>query len=67
MAATWLTRFEGLKTRIIDKEKGPVLVGQADGLQCRTLEVLQSFGLADFVLKQAHHILEVSLYLIAVD
>jgi phenol 2-monooxygenase len=59
MAAAWLSRFQGLKVRIVEKRDGKIFAGQADGLQCRTLEVLDSFGFADRAWKDANHMLEV--------
>lgn len=60
MAAAWLARHKGVKVRIVEKRDGKIFAGQADGLQCRTLEVLQSFGFADRAWKDANHMLEVS-------
>lgn len=37
-------------------------LGQADGVQCRTVEVFESFGLADELLKMAYHVLEVAFW-----
>lgn len=37
-------------------------LGQADGVQCRTVEVFESFGLADELLKTAYHVLEVAFW-----
>ena len=59
-AAAWLTQFKGLKIRIIDRRSIPVSNGHADGIHCRTLEVMQSFGFADRVLKSANHMFEVT-------
>jgi len=59
MAATWLARFPGLKVRFVEKRDGKIFAGQADGIQCRTLEVFESFGFADRVWKDANHMLEV--------
>jgi phenol 2-monooxygenase len=36
--------------------------GQADGVQCRTMEVYESFGLSEEVLKNAFHVLEVTFW-----
>lgn len=58
MAATWMARC-GVKARIIDKRGTKVFNGQADGLQCRSLEIFDSFGFADRVWKEANHMLEV--------
>jgi phenol 2-monooxygenase len=34
-------------------------VGQADGVQCRTVEVFDSFNIAEELLREAYHVLEV--------
>ena len=59
MAALWMSRF-GIKTRIIDRRERHDRVGQADGIQIRTLELFDSFGIADTLLQQSCHMLEVS-------
>lgn len=58
MCATWAART-GIKTRIIDKRGTKIFNGQADGLQCRSLEIFDSFGFADRVWKESNHMLEV--------
>lgn len=50
----------GVKARIIDKRNSKIFCGQADGLQCRSLEIFDSLGFADRVWKEANHMLEVS-------
>lgn len=54
MAATWVARL-GLDARIIDKRGTKIFNGQADGLQCRSLEIFDSFGFADRVWKESNH------------
>ncbi|KJZ71702.1 hypothetical protein HIM_08899 [Hirsutella minnesotensis 3608] len=61
MLALWLARL-GVKTRVVDKRTDKVISGQADGLQIRTLEILDSFGVADRVWKEANHMMEVSFW-----
>ncbi|KAH7312924.1 FAD binding domain protein [Rhexocercosporidium sp. MPI-PUGE-AT-0058] len=61
MAATWMAR-SGIKTRIVDKRGTKIYSGQADGLQCRTLEIFDSFGFADRVWKESNHMLEICLW-----
>lgn len=55
MAARVLSEYvrqkPDLKVRIIDKRSTKVYNGQADGLQCRTLESLKNLGLADKILE----------------
>jgi len=58
MAATWMARL-GIKTRIVDKRGTKIFNGQADGLQCRSLEIFDSFGFADRAWKESNHMLEV--------
>ncbi|KAG7663943.1 uncharacterized protein J8A68_002504 [[Candida] subhashii] len=43
MCATWLARC-GIPFRIIDKRSNEIFSGQADGLQCRSLEIFKSFS-----------------------
>lgn len=43
----------GVNVRIIDKRPSTLAAGQADGIQPRTIEVLQSYGLADALISQA--------------
>ncbi|KAI9712178.1 MAG: hypothetical protein M1828_001739 [Chrysothrix sp. TS-e1954] len=61
MAATWMSRL-GINTRIVDRRGTKVFNGQADGLQCRSLEILDSFGFADRVWKESHHLLEFTMW-----
>ncbi|KAE8454402.1 hypothetical protein EG329_000024 [Mollisiaceae sp. DMI_Dod_QoI] len=56
--AVWLSRL-GIKCKILEKNSGPMQMGQADGVQCRTVEVYESFGLSEDLLKSAFHVLEV--------
>jgi len=60
-AATWLARY-GLTCKIVDWRPGPLEVGQADGVQCRTVEVFDSFGIAGELLREAYHVLEVTFW-----
>lgn len=55
IAATALSIFN-IKVRVIDKRPHVVTYGQADGIQSRTLEILQSYGLVDRILSEGCHI-----------
>ncbi|KAK8138115.1 hypothetical protein PG984_001495 [Apiospora sp. TS-2023a] len=61
MAAAWMARM-GLKTRIIDKRNTKVFCGQADGLNARSLEMLDSLGFGDRAWKEANHMIEICLW-----
>jgi 2-polyprenyl-6-methoxyphenol hydroxylase-like FAD-dependent oxidoreductase len=58
MMATWMARC-GINARIVDKRGTKIYAGQADGLQIRSLEIFDSFGFADRVVKEANHMIEV--------
>lgn len=58
MAAAWASQFP-IRTRIVDKNDSKVMKGRADGLQARTLEILDSFGVADYVWKKGFHDIEI--------
>ncbi|KAG2026541.1 hypothetical protein GB937_001321 [Aspergillus fischeri] len=61
MAAAWMAQM-GVKTIIIDQKSHQTRCGRADGLESRTLEILDSFGLADKVWAQANHTVEIALW-----
>ncbi|KAM5530945.1 hypothetical protein V8D89_015390 [Ganoderma adspersum] len=42
----------GIKVRIVDQKAVPVAVGHADGIHSRTIEILQSYGLAERLLRE---------------
>lgn len=60
-AATWLAR-RGVRCKILESRRGPLQLGQADGVQCRTVEIFQSFGLVEELLREAHHVLETTFW-----
>lgn len=57
-AAAWLA-VHGVPCTILESRPGPLSVGQADGVQCRTLEIFDSFNLSEELLREAYHVLEV--------
>ncbi|KAF7332387.1 hypothetical protein MKEN_00120500 [Mycena kentingensis (nom. inval.)] len=61
MAAHALARA-GVKVRIIDQRPSKVAAGQADGIQPRTIEVFQSYGLAERLLKEGNQMHVVAFY-----
>ncbi|KAI5863347.1 FAD binding domain-containing protein [Durotheca rogersii] len=60
-AGVWLARC-GVSFQILERGTGPLENGQADGVQCRTVELFESFGLADALLKEAYHVTEITLW-----
>ncbi|KAJ7815418.1 FAD binding domain-containing protein [Mycena olivaceomarginata] len=61
MLGCWLART-GVKTRIIDRRASKITRGHADGVQCRTIEIFQSFGMADKIEKEGNELSEVVFY-----
>jgi phenol 2-monooxygenase len=60
-AATWLART-GISCKILERRSEPMQLGQADGVQCRTVEIFESFGIAEDLLRAAYHIFEVAFW-----
>jgi phenol 2-monooxygenase len=60
--AAQLAAFPEIRTRIIDQKDGPLLLGQADGIACRTVEMFEAFGFAERVLKEAYWVNETTFW-----
>lgn len=60
-AAVWLARF-GINYKILERRDGPLKIGQADGVQTRTVEIFDSFGIAEDLIKEAYHVIEVAFW-----
>jgi phenol 2-monooxygenase len=58
LLAAQLSAFPGIATRIVDRREGPLLVGQADGVACRTVEMFEAFGLSAKLLREAYWVNE---------
>lgn len=57
--AAQLSVFPDITTAIIEKRSGPLTLGQADGIACRTMEMFQAFGFADQVAAESFWVNEV--------
>jgi len=60
--AAQLSNFPDIRTAVIDRKDGPLAVGQADGVACRTVEMFEAFGLADRLLDEAYWVNEVCFW-----
>jgi phenol 2-monooxygenase len=60
--AAQMANFPGIRTAIIDRKDGPLKVGQADGVACRTVEMFEAFGLADRLVSEAYWVNEVCFW-----
>jgi phenol 2-monooxygenase len=60
--AAQLAAFPGISTVIVDRRDGPLQVGQADGVACRTVEMFEAFGLARRLVDEAYAVNEVCFW-----
>ncbi len=60
--AAQLAGFPEIRTAIIDRRDGPLEVGQADGVACRTVEMFEAFGLADRLVREGYWVNEVCFW-----
>lgn len=56
LLAAQLSQFPQLTTRLIEKRDGRLALGQADGIQPRSVETFQAFGFADRITAEAYNI-----------
>jgi phenol 2-monooxygenase len=60
--AAQLARFPEIRTAVVDRRNGPLEIGQADGVACRTVEMFEAFGLATRLVDEAYWVNEVSFW-----
>src|SRR3954452_16668798 len=60
--AAQLAAFPEIRTAVVDRRAGPLAVGQADGVACRTVEMFQAFGLARRLVDEAYWVNEVAFW-----
>ncbi|MDN5789884.1 MAG: FAD-binding monooxygenase [Micrococcales bacterium] len=54
--AAQLSQFPDITTRIIERRDGRLVIGQADGIQARSVETFQAFGFAERIISEAYRI-----------
>jgi phenol 2-monooxygenase len=60
--AAQMAEFPDISTAVVDRRDGPLRVGQADGVACRTVEMFEAFGLADQLVAEAYWVNEVTFW-----
>src|SRR5271166_6303805 len=60
--AAQLSAFPDIRARIVEQKSGPLELGQADGVACRTMEMFEAFGFSERVLKEAYWVNETSFW-----
>ena len=60
--AAQLAQFPDIKTCIVEQKPDRLLVGQADGVACRTMEMFHAYGFSERVLKEAYWVNETTFW-----
>lgn len=56
--AAQLSKYPSIQTRIIEQKDGPMILGQADGVSCRSMEMFEAFDFCEKVLKEGYWVNE---------
>jgi phenol 2-monooxygenase len=56
LLAAQLSQFPDVTTRIVERRDGRLVLGQADGIQPRSVETFQAFGFAERIVAEAYNI-----------
>jgi len=54
--ARQLSEFTDITTCIVDLESGPLEFGRADGISCRTIEIMEGFNSSEMIVKEAYRL-----------
>lgn len=60
--AAQLARFRDITTRLVERKAGPLQLGQADGIACRTVETFEAFDLSEKLLRESYWVNETSFW-----
>ena len=60
--AAQLSQFSDIHTAIVDAKSGPLEVGQADGVACRSIEMFEAFGFSEKVLRESYWVNETTFW-----
>ena len=62
LAAAQLSQFPNITTRIVERRDSRLVIGQADGIQARSVETFQAFGFAEEITAEAYRITEMCFW-----
>ncbi len=60
--AAQLSAFADIHTVIAEQKSGPLELGQADGIACRTMEMFEAFGFSERVMKEGYWVNETTFW-----
>lgn len=58
MLAAHLATRPNITTRILERREGPLEIGQADGIACRTVELFDTLGLSEKLVRESYWVNE---------
>ncbi|GAA1537473.1 FAD-binding monooxygenase [Brevibacterium picturae] len=62
VAAAQLSQYPEVNTRMIEKRDSRLVIGQADGIQARSVETFQAFGFAEEIMREGYHIIDMAFW-----
>ncbi len=62
MMLAQLSQFPSLEVRMIERRPHRLQIGQADGIQARSVETFQAFGFAERIIAEAYRITEMTFW-----
>ena len=62
ITAAQLAQFPHVNVRTIERRQGRLAIGQADGIQARSVETFQAFGFAESIIPEAYRITEMAFW-----
>ena len=60
--ARQLSVFPEIKTCILESKPGPLLFGRADGVSCRTIEIMEAYNSSELILKESYWLNQISYW-----
>jgi len=56
LLAAQMSQYPSVATRLVEQRPGRLAIGQADGIQARSVETFQAFGFAERIVAEAFHL-----------
>ncbi|PFG29275.1 FAD-binding monooxygenase [Paramicrobacterium agarici] len=62
LLAAQLSQYPDVTTRLVERRPGRLEIGQADGIQARSVETFQAFGFAESIVAEAYRITSMNFW-----
>ena len=63
LLAAQLSQYPSITTRIVERREGRLVIGQADGIQARSVETFQAFGFAERIIAEAFQLTAMNFWM----